>query len=147
VSKLSSSQSIPDLHAAHHDHDPDEQFDESDRISISSTASSASVLLRSLSSGFRKSRRSIIGIFKGHRRVSAADDDDEVENKFPFGVPGEEASVGVSYATAEGEIAEMTEERRKSTIFGDREKKSKKGKKDSPPTTIRGILKCRLPLG
>jgi hypothetical protein len=71
--------------------------------------------------------------------------DYEVENKFPFGVPGEEASVGISYATAEGEIAgEMTEERRKSMIFGDREtKKGKKGKgKDSPPTAIRGILKC-----
>lgn len=87
------------------------------------------------------------------------DDDDEdggPENKFPFGVPGEEASVGVSYATAEGEMSHDTgEERRKSMIFADREgnpmttlqiKKGKGNKgKAKEPLVVRSILKSSPP--
>jgi hypothetical protein len=79
----------------------------------------------------------------------------ERENKFPFGVPGEEdnnpASVGVSYATAEGEISREGEDsRRKSTVFSEREAiivkvTPKRGKLSKPkviePAHVRGILK------
>jgi len=82
-------------------------------------------------------------------------DDDEQEDKFPFGVPGEEASVGVSYATAEGEMStDGGDERRKSMIFADRDgspsstvtlqvKKGKgnKGKVKNAIVPVRGILK------
>lgn len=121
--------------------------------------------MRTLSSGFRKSRKSIIGIFKGGRRRSQGtngyedEQDTERENKFPFGVPGEEdnnaASVGVSYATAEGEISREGEDsRRKSTVFSEREAiivkvTSKRGKLSKPkvvePANIRGILKSTTP--
>ena len=163
IAKLSSSVSTPDLHAAHSNHeytsDGDEEggVDNSDRASISSTASSASILLRSISSGLRKSRKGIMEIFRGSRRrmggsSSLGEDDDleeEQEDKFPFGVPGEEASVGMCYATAEGEMS--TDERRKSMIFADREastmtrqiKKGKgnKGKAKDRIVPVRGILK------
>lgn len=147
-SNLTTSTSQPDLHAAAAQTEP-EEIDQSDRISISSTASSASVLIRNISSGFRKSRKSIIGIFKGGKNRRDADEDPE--DKFPFGVPGEEgeASVGVSYATAEGEISKDNEERRKSTVFSERETTvqivSKKSKGNSTePTNIRGILKSMI---
>jgi len=78
--------------------------------------------------------------------------EEDQEDKFPFGVPGEEASVGVTYATAEGEMS--TDERRKSMIFADREgtssstitlqiKKGRgnKGKAKGPIVPVRGILK------
>lgn len=147
-SNLTTSTSQPDLHAAAAQTEP-EEVDQSDRISISSTASSASVLIRNISSGFKKSRKSIIGIFKGGKNRKDADED--TEDKFPFGVPGEEgeASVGVSYATAEGEISKDNEERRKSTVFSERETTvqivSKKSKgKSTEPTNIRGILKSMI---
>ena len=145
-SSLATSTSHPDLHAAAATQTESEEIDQSDRVSISSTASSASVLIRNLSSGFRKSRKGIIGIFKGGR--SRKDADEDTEDKFPFGVPGEEgeASVGVSYATAEGEISKDNEERRRSTVFSERETTvqitSKKSKgKSREPANLRGILK------
>ena len=151
TSNITTSTSTPNLHASASTQ-TEEEIDQSDRISISSTASSASILIRNLSSGFRKSRKSIIGIFKGGRRRSQAANTEE-ENKFPFGIPGEEdtSSVGISYATAEGEISRETEDtRRKSTVFSERETivikvSSKKGRssksKTVEPTNIRGILK------
>lgn len=136
-SNLSTSASTPDLHSAAQEDDAD------DAISISSTASSASVMLRKMSQGIKRSRKSIIGIFKGARRRPKEDVDDDQEDKFPFGVPGEETSVGVSYVTVEGEISSESEERRKSMIFADRETSLKtKGSKQKFETgSIRGILK------
>ena len=149
-SSLTTSTSHPDLHAAAASQTESEEIDQSDRVSISSTASSASVLIRNLSSGFRKSRKSIIGIFKGGK--NRKEESEDTEDKFPFGVPGEEgeASVGVSYATAEGEISKDNEERRKSTIFSERDTtvqitpKKTKGK-STEPATLRGILKSITP--
>jgi len=152
---LTTSRSTSDLHAEMQREEVNE--DEDDRMSISSTASSASIMLRKMSQGLKRSRKSIIGIFKGatRRRKRGVPDvedvgEEEEEDKFPFGVPGEE-NVGVSYISAEGEIAEMGD-RRKSMVFSDREtsvKESvqlilsgkKKGKKHLDTTPVKGILK------
>jgi hypothetical protein len=153
TSNLSTSASTPDLHAAAQE---DEEVDNMDRVSISSTASSASIMLRKMSQGFKKSRKSIIGIFKGAKRRAReeGDQDEEPEDKFPFGVPGEESSVKVSYATAEGEFSNEEGERRKSMVFSEREastvqvqlsKKKGKGKQLAEPVSIRGILKSTKP--
>jgi hypothetical protein len=100
-------------------------------------------MLRKMSSGLKKSRKSIIGIFKGARPRRG--DGEEEENKFPFGVPGEEASVAVCHATVEGQVVRPSEERRKSTVFSEREttKKEKKGKgkQKVEVVNLRGILK------
>ena len=106
-------------------------------------------MIRNLSSGFRKSRKSIIGIFKGGK--NRRDESEDTEDKFPFGVPGEEgeASVGISYATAEGEISKDNVERRRSTVFSERETvqiTSKKSKgKSTEHNNLRGILKSITP--
>jgi hypothetical protein len=145
-SNLSTSASTPDLHSAAQEDEAD------DTISISSTASSASVMLRKMSQGIKRSRKSIIGIFKGARRRRRDEIGEEEEDKFPFGVPGEETSVGVSYVTVEGEISRESDERRKSMIFSDRETslKTKVSKQKFENGSIRGILKsnqtCRQKL-
>lgn len=102
--------------------------------------------MRKMSQGIKRSRKSIIGIFKGARRRSRVELEtgEEQEDKFPFGVPGEEPAVGVSYATVEGEISRESDERRKSMIFSDRDTSLKK--KGSKPkfengSVPRGILK------
>jgi hypothetical protein len=157
-SNLSTSASTPDLHAAAQE---DGDFDNTDTVSISSTASSASIMLRKMSQGFKKSRKSIIGIFKGAKGRRAAreegEQEEEPEDKFPFGVPGEESSVKVSYATAEGEFSNEEGERRKSMVFSEREastvqvqlssKKKGKGKQSAEPVNIRGILKSKIFIG
>jgi len=112
-----------------------------------------------MSQGFKKSRNSIIGIFKGASRkprITIEDDEEGSENKFPFGVPEEEesggngASVGISYATAEGEISggkgRESEDgrRRKSMVFGERETMRKvpiRRTESASSIPIRGILK------
>jgi hypothetical protein len=115
-------------------------------------------MFRKVGAGFRKSRKSLVGIFKG-RRQRDGEGEQEEENKFPFGVPGEEASTGVSYATAEGEITRESGESRKSMVFGEREGqtptqvegqrgsgKKGRGKKKAEQVVIRGILKSIPPL-
>lgn len=79
------------------------------------------------------------------------------ENKFPFGVPGEEvSSTGVvTYATAEGEMSRESGECRKSMVFQEREQQTVetkkkqhhkgKGKLKAEPVVIRGILKSTPP--
>jgi len=82
----------------------------------------------------------------------------ERENKFPFGVPGEDGVGVVTYATAEGEMSRESGESRKSMVFQEREQPSveqnkkrnhhhyHKGKgKKSEPVVIRGILKSTFP--
>lgn len=137
TSNLSTSASTPDLHSAAQEDAAD------DAISISSTASSASIMLRKMSQGIKRSRKSIIGIFKGARRRQREAEEEEEEDKFPFGVPGEESSVGISYVTVEGEISRESEERRKSMVFSDREAslKPKVSKQKFETGSIRGILK------
>lgn len=95
-----------------------------------------------------------MGLFKGatvrrRREAEEEQDQEDQEDKFPFGVPGEEASVGVSYATAEGELSKERDESRRSMVFADRETQtstSKKGgkskNKSKEPVNLRGILKC-----
>ena len=155
---LSSSKSTNDLQSSMIGDDAD------DTISISSTASSASVMLRKMSQGIKRGRKSIIGIFKGARRrgresqvemeMMMGEEEEEAEDKFPFGVPGEENTTQVSYVSVEGEMSAEIGDRRKSTVFSEREstlqiqlgKKKGKGRKvnlDSTP--IRGILKSISP--
>jgi hypothetical protein len=99
-------------------------------------------MLRKMSQGIKRSRKSIIGIFKGGRRRPREAEEEE-EDKFPFGVPGEESTVGVSYVTVEGELSRESEERRKSMVFSDRETslKPKSSKQKFETGSIRGILK------
>jgi hypothetical protein len=103
-------------------------------------------MLRKMGQGFKRSRKSIIGIFKGARRRKREQEETE-EEKFPFGVP--EENVGVSYISAEGEIAELGD-RRKSMVFTERESTVRTvrnlltGRKEKKSTTIKGILKSTL---
>ena len=93
-----------------------------------------------------------MGIFKGRRQRDTTEETEE-ENKFPFGVPGEEASTGVSYATAEGEMTRESGESRKSMVFQEREQpveqkvQVKKGKKKTEQVVVRGILKSMSLIG
>jgi hypothetical protein len=104
-----------------------------------------------------KNPKSLQRLFKGSRRPLNNDDDDDVdeggENKFPFGVPGEEEGVvGVCYATAEGEVSRDDDGRRKSMVFSERatevvseqvqvSKKKNKVKEGKQEIAVKGILK------
>ena len=119
-------------------------------------------MLRKVGASFRKSRKSLVGMLKGRPRRPRLGDDEEGEegggeNKFPFGVPGEEvSSTGVvTYATAEGEMSRESGECRKSMVFQEREQQTVetkkkqhhkgKGKLKAEPVVIRGILKSTPP--
>ena len=97
-----------------------------------------------------------MGIFKGRRRERTdGENAAEEEDKFPFGVPGEDDAVtsGISYVIAQGEMSRESDEsgRRKSMVFQEREgmqvepkavsSKKGKAKKKGEPVVIRGILK------
>jgi hypothetical protein len=106
------------------------------------------MIFRRVSSGFKKSRRSIIGIFKGGKNVKAGEFDfEDEEDKFPFGIPDEGTpAVSVTYVTAEGELLQISEERRKSMVFSERNpnhlqvpSRKLKTKRTEP---VKGILKC-----
>lgn len=143
---MHASMSTPDLHAAAAQETPVDDHIDTDAASISSTASSASVMLRKVSQGLKKSRKSIIGIFKATAGKKKEPHIAEEEDKFPFGDPEEDgATTGVCYATIEGEIARNSEERRKSMVFAERDEAVQpSAKKKNEPGNLRGILKSKF---
>jgi hypothetical protein len=91
-----------------------------------------------MSSGLKKSRKSIIGIFKGGRKR------EDEENKFPFGTEEDTvASVAISHVTVEGDFTRGSDDRRKSMVFVDREGKKEKSRTEN--VGLRGILKRIFP--